>query len=85
MSVVQPEGMEFGPRSTQPDMFPEPYPWCLACGFQHQNDEHCPGCTGDHSTGHCMTPEIAAALSRVDELRQRVEHAADELLQIRGQ
>jgi hypothetical protein len=54
-----------GPRPTEPDMWPEPYPWCLSCGFQHDHDEHCPECTGDHSGGFCMTPEAEAELARL--------------------
>jgi hypothetical protein len=78
MRDIYPEGTECGPRTTEPDLFPEPYPWCVSCGFQHQDDEHCPGCTGDHSQGVCMTPEAVAELARVDlfSLRQRVERAA---------
>lgn len=64
------------PRMTEPDMFPEPYPWCLTCGFQHAADEHCPECNGDHSPGHCVTPEVLAELANVAGLRSQVEAAA---------
>jgi len=78
MRDIYPEATDCGPRTTEPDMFPEPYPWCVACGFQHLDDEHCPDCTGDHSAGFCMTPEVAADLARVDvnDLARRVELAA---------
>jgi hypothetical protein len=78
-------GMQFGPWITKPDMFPVFYPWCGLCGFQHQDDEHCPGCTGDHSAGFCMTAEVAEELAKVDllELRRRVEQSAAEVLRIR--
>jgi len=73
-----PEGTDYGPRTTEPDTFPEPYPWCVSCRFQHQDDEHCAGCTGDHSAGCCLTPEGAEELARIDvaKLAQRVERAA---------
>jgi hypothetical protein len=62
-------------------MLPEPYPWCLACGFQHLPMEHCADCTGDHSAGFCMTPEAAAELARLDTpgFRRRVERDAARL------
>jgi hypothetical protein len=59
--------------------FPEPYPWCLTCGFQHSDDQHCPGCTGDHSTRYCMPPALAEELAGLDDLRRRVEEAAAQL------
>jgi hypothetical protein len=62
------------------DRLPEPFPWCLACGFQHPQDEHCAGCNGDHSAGYCMTDELATALGNVDGIRDRVEVEADRLL-----
>ena len=58
---------------------PKPYPWCLACGFQHRQGTHCAGCNGDHSAGYCMTDELAADLARVGELRALVAQAADHL------
>jgi hypothetical protein len=77
MTTPQPEGPLTAHRITEPDLFPEPYPWCLACGFQHEANEHCPECTGDHSQSFCMTPELADELARVDaRLRRRVEQAA---------
>ena len=79
MSAPTPEPT--GPRPTEPDMFPEPYPWCLACGFQHQPDQHCADCTGDHTGGFCMTPETAAELARFNTpaLRARIERDAAKL------
>jgi hypothetical protein len=53
------------PRQVEPDVFPEPYPWCLACGFQHTLDTHFAECMGEHMDGHGMTPEIEAELSRL--------------------
>jgi hypothetical protein len=62
-------------------MIPEPYPWCLACGFEHSPAQYCAGCTGDHSAGFCMTPEAAAELARLDTpgFRRRVERDAARL------
>jgi hypothetical protein len=78
MRDIYPEGTACGPRTTEPDLFPEPYPWCVSCGFQHQDDEHCPECTGEHSAGCCLTPEAVAELARVDlcGLCERVDRAA---------
>ena len=84
MRSIQPEGTDFGPRITEPDTFPEPYPWCLTCGFQHESAEHCPECTGDHSEGHCMTPELAEESARAEILRRRVEAAAPGTVLVRG-
>jgi hypothetical protein len=63
MSAEHTHDAAAGPRITEPDMFPEPYSWCLTCGFQHEADEHCPECTGDNSPGHCLTPEILHELA----------------------
>jgi hypothetical protein len=59
---------------------PEPYPWCLACGFKHTPDVHCAGCNGDHSAGYCMTDELAAQLAGVGDLQEQVTHEADRLI-----
>jgi hypothetical protein len=58
---------------------PAPYPWCLACGFEHSADTHCDGCTGDHSGGYCLTGELVAELGQVGELQERVTREADRL------
>jgi hypothetical protein len=56
-------------------------PWCLGCGFQHQPDEHCADCTGDHTGGFCLNPEAADDLTQLDtaEFRRRVNRAAEDL------
>jgi hypothetical protein len=81
MRQFQPEGNDSGPRVTEPDLFPEPYPWCLACGFQHTDDEHCPDCTRHHPAGHCPTPELARELATVDldALRRQVDRQSGPL------
>ena len=66
-------------RPGHAEQAPKPYPWCLACGFQHRQGTHCAGCNGDHSAGYCMTDELAADLARVGELRALVAQAADHL------
>ena len=81
MSSQPYDPMRNGPRVTEPDMFPEPYPWCLGCGFQHQPNEHCPDCTGDHAGGFCLTPEAADELARLHtaEFRRQINYGADVL------
>jgi hypothetical protein len=75
-------------RSEQgiPERLPEPYPWCLACGFLHPQGDHCEGCNGDHSGGYCMTDELAAELEHIGRLRELVEleagHLVDQLLAV---
>ena len=73
------ERIVHSPEQGEPDRLPQPYPWCLACGFQHPQDEHCAGCNGDHSAGYCMTDELAAELADVECVRERVEVEADRL------
>ena len=67
------------PEQVKPEEPPRPYPWCLACGFQHVQGAHCAGCNGDHSAGYCMTDELATELARVGELRELVTRASDHL------
>jgi hypothetical protein len=76
------EGTVHRPEQDEPAEPPEPFPWCLACGFQHPQDEHCAGCNGDHSAGYCMTDELAAELANVEGIRDRVEVEADRLLNL---
>jgi hypothetical protein len=66
-------------EQAEPGQGSKPYPWCLACGFQHRQGSHCAGCNGDHSAGYCMTDELAAQLASVAELRVRVTRASDQL------
>jgi hypothetical protein len=73
------EGTFHRPEQARPEQSPRPYPWCLACGFQHRQGSHCEGCNGDHSAGYCMTDELAAELASDGELRARVARAADHL------
>jgi hypothetical protein len=73
------EGPFHTPGQAKPEQAPKPYPWCLACGFQHRQATHCDGCNGDHPAGYCMTNELAADLARVGELRTLVARAADHL------
>jgi hypothetical protein len=68
---------EQGATDTTSQATPEPYPWCLACGFQHAQEAHCAGCNGDHSAGYCMTDELATQLASVGQLRQLVARASD--------
>ncbi|HEX3815853.1 MAG TPA: hypothetical protein VHX59_23690 [Mycobacteriales bacterium] len=57
--------------------------WCVACGFQHDPDTHCPDCTGDHQGGYCLTPEALAELAKHEQLAARVEAAAPRILDAR--
>jgi hypothetical protein len=66
-------------REAEPEQLSRPYPWCLACGFQHQQGIHCEGCNGDHSGGYCMTDELATDLARVGQLQRLVARASDRL------
>jgi hypothetical protein len=72
-TIHRPEQGAIGP-------LPKPFPWCLACGYQHPQADHCEDCNGDHSPGYCMTDELAAELVATDDLRQRVELEADHLV-----
>ena len=67
------------PEQGEPDRLPEPYPWCLACGYQHPQADHCEGCNGDHSAGYCMTDELAEELASVGSLRELVRLEAERL------
>jgi hypothetical protein len=73
------EGTIHRPEQGEPDRLPEPFPWCLACGYQHPQADHCEGCNGDHSAGYCMTDELAEQLASVGSLRELVGLDADRL------
>jgi hypothetical protein len=70
------------PEQGELDRLPEPFPWCLACGYQHPQGTHCEGCNGDHSAGYCMTDDLAASLAVTEDLRERVEREADCLVSV---
>jgi hypothetical protein len=73
------EGTIHRPEQGGSDQLPEPFPWCLACGYQHLQADHCEGCNGDHSAGYCMTDELAEALANADSVRELVDLEADRL------
>ena len=76
------EGTFHRAEQAEPNRLPEPYPWCLACGYQHPQAEHCEGCNGDHSAGYCMTDELAVGLANADSLRERIDREADRLFNL---
>jgi hypothetical protein len=73
------EGTIHWPEQGESDRLPEPFPWCLACGYQHPQADHCEGCNGDHSAGYCMTDELAEQLASVGGLRELVGLEAERL------
>jgi hypothetical protein len=64
----------------RPPVEPE---WCVACGFQHDPDTHCPECTGVHQGGYCLTPEAIAELPKHHDLAARIEAAAPRIIDSR--
>ena len=54
--------------------------WCVACGFGHDPDTHCPECTGVHQGGYCLTPEAIEELAKHDQLAARIEAAAPRII-----
>ena len=73
------EGTVHRPEQGEVEPLPGPYPWCLGCGYQHPQADHCEECNGDHSAGYCMTDELAAQLANVDCLRELVALDADRM------
>jgi hypothetical protein len=66
------EGTIHRPELGECDRLPEPFPWCLACGYQHPQADHREGCNGDHSAGYCMTDELAEQLANLGSLRELI-------------
>lgn len=60
-----------------------PEEWCVACGFAHDPDTHCPDCTGVHQGGCCLTAEAIAELARRHLLAGQLEAAAPRILDSR--